>query len=105
MTIEQIKEQLQRLIDLSDKATPGPWTLDNMGSNGPHAEVWDVLVGARICSGIFPRNADLIALSRNISPSMARALLVTIGHLEFLEPLPGDASSFVLGDIVQIFEP
>jgi hypothetical protein len=93
-TIEQIKQELRDIIELSDKATPGPW--DN--ENGPY--VYAHIPGGRpngeyimqvYCGNGAGKplgkemnkcNASFITASRNLTPKMARALLGMINALE-----------------------
>jgi len=93
-TIEDIKTELREIIELSDKATPGPW--DN--ENGPY--VYAHIPGGRpngeyimqVCCGngagkplgreMNKLNAHLIAASRNLTPKMVKSLLGVIERLE-----------------------
>jgi len=83
--IDQIKQELRDIIELSAKATPGEW---NTESDWPR-----VMCGAKQIVQVpmkltfatrGPKTADttLIAASRNLTPKMARALLTTIDAIE-----------------------
>lgn len=67
-TIDQIKAELRDIIELSDKATPGPWLCVNppLVKGCPQDE----------------HDENLVIASRNLTPKMARALLTIIEDLE-----------------------
>jgi len=88
-TIDQIKQELRDIIELSDKATPGEWR------NVSRVETSDIVANDEICGGVYvafawggmdsehgEANAALIAASRSLTPKMARALLTNIDWLE-----------------------
>jgi len=90
-TIDQIKQELRDIIELSDKATPAPW---EHGYGNPIVLIKDYCIAstgnaecvAEDCP-IIPfdeqvSNSELIAASRNLTPKMARALLTAIEALE-----------------------
>lgn len=88
-TINQIKAELRDIINLSDKATPGPWHKechDNSFENG-------YAVGGKkhvfIASRLVEDNASFIATSRNLTPKMAQALLTAIEGLEVYANIGG----------------
>ena len=82
-TIDQIKKELRDIIELFDKATPGEWHKechDNSFENG-------YAVGGEkhlfVASRLDEKNASFIAASRNLTPKMARALLMAITLFEW----------------------
>jgi hypothetical protein len=91
-TIDQIKQQLRDIIELSDKATPGEWVARTGASYGSEVEHFvmrpedDVAICSECRDPIADKhsaeNAEFIAASRNLTPKMARALL---GVIEWLE--------------------
>lgn len=91
-TIDQIKAELRDIIELSDKATPGPWEHElqqdsiwsghdfglqvaHTKSNPGAGMMWD--------NDQRRKNASFITTSRNLTPKMARALLAVIDNLKF----------------------
>lgn len=87
-TIDQIKQELRGIIELSDKATPGPWEDDGCGHMWhpyPHPEPVNGYEGEHITLGRFDqKDFFFIAASRNLTPKMARALLGTLEILEHM---------------------
>ena len=92
MTIEDIKQELRDIIGLSDKATPGPWSIYDNGGVHPCPGIESgrnsiVVIGdenddAGVRTGV--QDAEFITASRNLTPKMARALLTAITALETL---------------------
>ncbi len=85
-TIDQIKQELRGIIELSDKATPGPWEDDGCGHMWhpyPHPEPVNGYEGEHITLGRFDqKDFFFITASRNLTPKMARALLGMIEALQ-----------------------
>lgn len=87
-TIDQIKAECQRAIELGEKATPGPW--EQSYGNRPYVLKRDESGGYLLadfnsftadveqCSS----DAAFVAHSRMLSPAAARALLIAIAALE-----------------------
>ena len=111
-TIDQIKQELRDIIELSNKATPGPW---EHGYGNPLVRVKGYCVAstgnaefvAEDCP-IIPfdeqvSNSELIAASRNLTPKMARALLGLIEWLE-LYAIPTDEAQTQLETIRREWE-
>lgn len=90
MTIEDIKQELRDIIGLSDKATPGPWSIYDNGGVHPCPGIESgrnsiVVIGdenddAGVRTGV--QDAEFITASRNLTPKMARALRTAIEALE-----------------------
>ena len=100
-TINQIKQELRDIIELSDKATPGPWV-----HHVEQGQVGDICTPDTDSVAMTQErieiakkhgrehrkrqneqrniNASFIAASRNLTPKMARALLTAIIALETL---------------------
>lgn len=97
-TIDQIKQELRDIIELSDKATPGEWTSREKFKHSFELLEPRVWLGASssLPTGQQEHNASFIAASRNLTPKMARALLATIDRLEVIHAcLPdGDDSAW-----------
>lgn len=79
--ISAIKAECERVIELSEKATAGPWNAEITPSND------FVMAGPRyICTlaTLSGRGDDFnfIAHSRNVSPAMARVVLWAIDQYE-----------------------
>jgi len=82
-TIGQIKQELRDIIELSDKATPGPWMTpcghlvgeDTTIAHFVKDDDWEIEQRA---------NKQLVKASRNLTPKMARALLGTLEILEHM---------------------
>ena len=84
--IEQLKKEIQEFLDLEKLATNGPWEA--------HSGVvisrcgWDDALARKHVDGGYYKiesdadSADFIAASRNISPAMAKMLLVAVDGLE-----------------------
>ena len=100
-TIDQIKQELRDIIELSDKATPGEWIhyleqgqvgnvctpdLDSIAMTQERIEIAQKHgVGHRVIQNKQrDNNATFIAASRNLTPKMARALLGTLEMLEHM---------------------
>jgi hypothetical protein len=71
--IETLKTELREFIALSETITPGKWEAVSEGVSPVNS--W-LHIGCDPCDGAF------IARSRNISPTMARMLLVAVEGLE-----------------------
>ena len=82
--IDQIKQELRDIIELSDKATPGEWTSREKFKHSFELLEPRVWLGASssLPTGQQEHNASFIAASRNLTPKMARALLTTIDAIE-----------------------
>jgi hypothetical protein len=87
--IDQIKQELRDIIELSDKATPAPWKWTDESKDDdalPYvaqcAYLGDTLI--TLCDTYENSREDcaLASRSRNLTPKMARALL---GMIEWLE--------------------
>lgn len=87
-TIDQIKQQCREIIELAEKATPGPWivvgektgqcgVLQNIEDNPDHV----ILDGG---SYLYQKDAQFIAAARSFTPQAARALLGAIEMFELL---------------------
>ena len=91
-----VREACQRVLEADKKATKGPWVVDDhlhIGKDGGkhgYRELsgpglfWIARVqGFNRGDGLveFESNAELIALSRNLSPGMARLLLAFMRHV------------------------
>jgi len=81
MTIEDIKQQLREIIELSNKATPAPWVFQGGDLFGSICSESKVVCGCPV-RGERRNNASLIATSRNLTPKMAKVLLGVIENLE-----------------------
>ncbi len=88
-TIDQIKQQLRDIIELSDKATPAPWEWTDESKDDdalPYvaqcAYLGDTLI--TLCDTYENSREDcaLASRSRNLTPKMVRALLTTIDAIE-----------------------
>jgi hypothetical protein len=73
--IETLKTELREFIALSETITPGKWEAVSEGVSPVNS--W-LHIGCDPCDGAF------IARSRNISPTMAKMLLVAVKGLERL---------------------
>jgi hypothetical protein len=91
-TIDQIKQELRDIIELSDKATPAPWEHEPQQDSIWSGHDFDLQVAHTMSNpgaGMMwdddqrRKNATLIAASRNLTPKMAKALLGVIDNLEF----------------------
>ena len=80
-TIDQIKQELRDIIELSNKVTPRKWNADELVI---YADSGEVAISATRERTVEEdrHNASFIAASRNLTPKMAKALL---GNLEMLE--------------------
>jgi hypothetical protein len=90
-TIDQIKQELRDIIELSDKATPGPWEHELQQDSIWSGHDFDLQVAHTMSNpgaGMMwdddqrRKNAAFIADSRNLTPKMARVLLTLIEWLE-----------------------
>lgn len=81
-TIDQIKAECQKAIELGEKATAGPWESKADGRITVSGDIILETVGARTTWQEDYANCDFIAHSRTFSPAAARALLAMIGQLE-----------------------
>ena len=90
-TIDQIKAELRDIIELSDKATPGPWEHELQQDSIWSGHDFDLQVAHTMSNpgaGMMwdddqrRKNASFITTSRNLTPKMARALLTIIEDLE-----------------------
>jgi hypothetical protein len=74
-TIEDIKQQLREIIELSNKATPAPWICVNppLVKGCPQDE----------------HDENLVTASRNLTPKMTKVLLRVIDDLEKDQALDG----------------
>lgn len=85
-TIEEIKQQLQRIIELDAVATDGPWewgdTQDDDDESYPYIPECSYLGDTLVCmAGSYENSREdgaLLAASRTIAPAAARALLAAI---------------------------
>jgi hypothetical protein len=110
-TIEDIKTELREIIELSDKATPAPWSIYDNGGVYPYPGIESgrnsiVVIGdenddAGVRTGV--QDATLIATSRNLTPKMAKALLGVIEWLE-LYAIPTDEAQAQLKTIRREWE-
>ncbi len=76
MNIETLKQELREFIKLSETITPGKWT--NLKNGVASSD------GHILCMAGREENFAFIARSRNISPTMAKMLLVAVESLECL---------------------
>ena len=81
-TIDQIKAECHRAIELGEKSTGGPWESKSDGRITVSGDIILETVGARTTWHEDDANCDHIAHSRTFSPSAARALLIAITALE-----------------------
>lgn len=83
-TIKDIKNECRAIIAQAEKATSGPWHYWNQPSNDLIATGAEK--GLLICglAGLksMPNEFKFIAASRSFTPKAAKALLVTIDHIE-----------------------
>jgi hypothetical protein len=82
MNINQLKTELREFIALSETIAVAPWTVDS--ANGVMEASNDVVCYPFGDKPMEKKLADFIARSRNISPTMAKMLLVTVEGLERL---------------------
>jgi hypothetical protein len=99
MNINQLKTELREFIKLSETITPGRWEAVSEGVAPVNS--W-LHVGCDPCDGAF------IARARNISPTMAKMLLVAVEGLELCanhgqEPERGSAR-YDLNKILKLWE-
>jgi hypothetical protein len=86
MNIDQLKTELREFIKLSETITPGTWKaspnylIGGWWVQTPFNEVAETST-ADFCN---ERDATFISRSRNISPTMAKMLLVAVEGLERL---------------------
>jgi len=80
-TIEEIKQQLQRIIELDAVATDGPWQT----GAAAYQVVTEYITNGKLIAEMYTNtsherdcDASFIALSRTIAPAAARALLAAI---------------------------
>jgi hypothetical protein len=67
MAEQTFEQQIQRLRELEAKATPAPWSSEEDPSTGLH----QILKGDQvICDGGTASDLELVALSRNLLPSL-----------------------------------
>jgi len=115
MNLETLKTELREFIALSETITPGEWRIEsqysddksaacisagiNREGDGPaHYPISPLAKGALSFS-----NANFIARSRNISPTMAKMLLVQIEWLErFATPV--DSANNQLNKLLKLWE-
>lgn len=102
MTLDQLKSLLRDVLEKEKAATPGPWesehTTDHRGNSGWAVRqndscnfaggFWIAETVGDLPGGSEEGNAAFIALARNVSPAMAKALLASIEQLEIIEQLP-----------------
>lgn len=84
--LEKLKRDIGEWLEISDKATPGPWTYD-YGSI--HSNL-DRICTVDSCSDLRPRidvNGNFIADARTRLPKLSRALLVALAFIEGSECL------------------
>jgi len=83
MTIETLKTELREFITLSETITPGRWVKGwNIVGNGKDKDVcFAPMRNPTLTSIDWPTDAAFIARSRNISPTMAKMLLVAVEGL------------------------
>jgi hypothetical protein len=86
MNIETLKQELREFIKLSETITPGRWEAVPRFTTSRMIEPCEVWCGDCSSIGIetVAANAAFIARSRNISPTMAKMLLVAVEGLERL---------------------
>jgi hypothetical protein len=75
MNITQLKTELREFIELSETITPGRWEAVSEGV---------APVNSWLHIACDPCDATFIARSRNVSPTMAKMLLVAVEGLERL---------------------
>jgi hypothetical protein len=82
------QDYIQKCLELSERATKGPWFYDRNGckeGEGPHGEVWfsnetgrTAIVESAWWNGT---DAEFIAFSRTALPKLSKALREAIAHL------------------------
>ena len=91
MTIDQLKAYLREFIALSETITPGKWeTKDDLAANCGYHFVNTVSSPLGTIVAGRKEDADFIARSRNISPTMAKMLLESINGLEYISKSPSN---------------
>lgn len=83
MTIDQIKQELREIIELSDKATLGEWISKRRFQNSFEISEPHIWLGesSSLPMGQQQHNASFVATSRNLTPKMAKVLLGVIERL------------------------
>jgi len=84
--IEQLKKELQEFLELEKLATNGPWKTGRDASDNTNTYGMTGRLAMSVQGEInrSQRNATLITASRNISPTMAKMLLVAVDGLEMV---------------------
>jgi hypothetical protein len=82
MTIEDLKTELREISELSDKATPAPWH-ENARVLDQNARVIASTLSVDFHYAQNRQNGEFIAASRNLTPKMAKALLMAITLFEW----------------------
>lgn len=80
MDLPSLRAEAQRALELSEKATKGPWILDqeaiiNPDGHQSHIALINDRVLHRYDSESFNGNANLIAASRTLLPKLAEAVI------------------------------
>jgi hypothetical protein len=82
-TIEDIKQQVREIIELADKATQKEWHAVELTVYADSGEVACTATTGRTVED-DRHNAHFITACRNLTPKMARALLMAIENLELI---------------------
>lgn len=84
LNLENLLAQAREVLAASERATPGPWRKRRSGCCGSSGVVWKVSPAQFTDRGAMAeKDADMIVLTRNTAPSLARAVLVLARALEF----------------------
>lgn len=75
-TLEQIKAECRKVLELSEKATPGPW------KNSNFEIVQDLEIPWLVAKFASPADRSFISYSRTFTPSAAQMMLTMIESLE-----------------------
>lgn len=88
--MNKLNQLLASTREMMERATPGPWTADNHDFNGrDYGEPIVVIAGEKVIAyhsdkGTFlkPENAEAIAVARNLTPALCRALERAVAAFE-----------------------
>lgn len=101
-TINQIKQELRDIIELSDKATLGPWEVDSANGVMASGIGWIPVCYPFGDKDTEKKDASFIAASRNLTPKMARALLGTLEILEHMTTYTTKAGTVAINTLETI---
>lgn len=96
--------KLQALLELAEKATPGPWKHVDCGIvTGPRDDV--ISSGMDRDWQVDEVDAEFIAASRTAVPQLAKALIIAVKGLQNVGTLDGEVTALdTLKDIEKCFE-